>query len=112
MEGQVKPAFLLLDEMDYELRIRGIVTNRDMNEKRKILGTLLRKEKEGSPELVDPSYVFGDKSSKTNNTLDSISNQIPDVEVTPVDSLYQRLKARLGHVEARIRRMRVDLTKK
>lgn len=40
---EMKPRHLLATELNYELRIRGVESNRDVNDKRKILSRLLTK---------------------------------------------------------------------
>lgn len=60
MDISFKPGHLLLSELDYELKIRKVVTNRSQDDKRKILARLLDKERnKGSLDVVqDPDFNF------------------------------------------------------
>lgn len=108
----MKPRHLLAPEIDYELKIRNVVTDRDIKDKHKILGKLLQKERESGKTqlLVDPDYSFINEQNAINITLDSIKNNVSDFEGTTKDSLYIRTKSRLSHVQGRIERMQIDRT--
>lgn len=52
MDSTFKPMHLLLNELDYELRIRNVVSKRSQDEKRKILARLLEKERYACSSLL------------------------------------------------------------
>lgn len=59
MDTIFKPVHLLLSELNYELRIRNVISNRNQDDKRKILARLLEKERKNSNiNLLDPEYDF------------------------------------------------------
>lgn len=101
----MKPNHLLINEINYELRIRDIVTNRDIHDKRKILGKALQKEKHRNIKLVDPNFVYITERQEITNSLESIKQLVQEFEGPTTDSLYLRLQSRLIHVTNRIQRM-------
>lgn len=99
---------LLIEELNYELKIRQIITQRDINEKRKILSRLLEKERSSPGSLIDMSNydnIFEQECTAINASLDSIKTLLSDFEGTTTDSLFKRLKSRIIHLTGRIRRM-------
>lgn len=102
---------LLSAELDYELRLRGVVSKRDHAEKRKILQRLLDKEKHrqaySALSLVDPQYDNDIEIVEIPNTLSNIESLIADVESTR-DSLYSRLCSRIQHITNRVSRYKID----
>lgn len=61
MDISFKANQLLLPELNYELRIRDVFTDRPIDEKRKILGRLLHKERQKDFDvstLKDQSFNF------------------------------------------------------
>lgn len=110
MDISFKPGHLLLSELDYELRIRKVVTNRSQDDKRKILARLLDKERnKGSLDVVqDPDFNFDRESEVINSTLESIKSLIAEFEGPTSDSLYKRLKSRLFHITYRVQRMPIE----
>lgn len=71
----MKSKHLLVSELDYELRIRNIVTARDRADKQKILSKLLQKETDQGSSLIaliDPNYNFTLEQIEINLTLDGI----------------------------------------
>ena len=61
MHSTFRARNLLQDELDYELRIRGVTTRRDAGEKCKVLQRLIDKEIAQLKDpfiLVDPDYDF------------------------------------------------------
>ncbi|KAK0070931.1 hypothetical protein PV325_013837, partial [Microctonus aethiopoides] len=101
----------LLDfELDYELAIRNVVTTRTVNERRKILTKLLRKEKDnpGSKICLD-TYVFdfNFEEEEINKSILSITDVIIDFEGTVTDSAYGRVRSRINHLTGRISRIQI-----
>lgn len=64
----LKPNFLLIQELNYELRIRGVESSRDVNDKRKILSRLLVKERGRDILLTDPLFNFKTEEVAITNT--------------------------------------------
>lgn len=111
MEDYVKPNLLLKDELDYELKIRSVVTDKPIEHKRKILGRLLVKERENGTDilkLVDPSFGWDTEKAEINSTIDSIKTLISDFEGPTSDSVYIRARARICHLTTRISRLNLD----
>ncbi|XP_031333880.1 uncharacterized protein LOC116163889 [Photinus pyralis] len=100
-----KPSHLLIDEIKYELRIRGVVTDRPVDDKRKILNKLLAKERGRHLTHIDPFYDFGREQDAINKTLESISNLVTEFEGNEIDSAFKRGISRLNHVSGRISRI-------
>lgn len=105
MSGEIKPNHLLLNEINYELRVRGIITERDVHEKRKILGKLLRKERNRNLEIIDPNFNFDFERIEIQATLDNIKILVEEFEGTTSDSVYARVQSRLCHAAGRINRI-------
>lgn len=111
MEDYFKPNLLLKDELDYELRIRNIVTEKTVNDKRKILGRLLEKERQNKTNvlcLVDKSFDYELEKTQLGETIESIKQLIVDFEGPSTDSIYLRARARILHATKRI--LRLSLT--
>lgn len=107
MAAEMKPNHLLISEINYELRIRGIVTHRDIHDKRKILGKALQKDRSRNINLTDPDFVYATERYEINVTLESIKQLVQDFEGTVADSVYGRIHSRLTHVIGRIKRMAI-----
>lgn len=110
MEDTFRPNHLLLEELEYELNIRNVVSSRSQQDKRKILSRLLEKERVRSGSLIDLDnyeFNFDVEQQAITKTLDSIRNLIADFEGTSSDSLFLRIKSRIAHVTGRIMRMPV-----
>lgn len=105
--SEMKPRHLLAAELNYELRIRGVESNRDVNDKRKILSRLLARDRNGNREckLEDPKYDFETERAAIVNTLDSIKAAVQEFEGPATDSAYARLQSRLIHVTERVKRI-------
>lgn len=103
----IKPRHLLLPEIDYELKIRNIHTQKDRADKIKILNRILEKEAKGnnSIKLDSYDYNFEKEQDEINTTLISITALVLEFEGNPLDSLFQRIKSRLAHLIARINRV-------
>ncbi|KAL3286936.1 hypothetical protein HHI36_001421 [Cryptolaemus montrouzieri] len=109
MDYEMKPNHLLIGELNYELRIRGVTSERDQDVKRKMLGRLLDKERRGQVQnLLDPSYVFANERDDIEYALLSIRQLINEFEGTTSDSVYKRVKSRLAHITSRVQRMPID----
>lgn len=105
MNVELKPKCLLVEELNYELRIRGVQTSRDVNDKRKMLGKLLDRERNRNIAIEDPNFLFDTERLAIDTTLESIRQIVREFEGPPTDSTYVRVRARLAHVAARIQRM-------
>lgn len=105
MSGEIKPNHLIIHEINYELRIRGIITERDVHEKRKILGKALRKDKNRDLVLIDPNFDFEVERNEIQSTLNSIKHLVEEFEGTTSDSVYIRVQSRLCHAAGRIKRI-------
>lgn len=105
MSAEIKPKFLLVEELNYELRIRGVQTSRDVNDKRKMLSKLLDKERHRKLVIADPNFIFDTERLAIDTTLENIKQIIREFEGPSTDSTYVRLRARLAHVSARVQRM-------
>lgn len=105
MEDSMKPIHLLCDELNYELKIRGIVTMRDIPAKRKILARALEKERFRPLQLIDENFNFEGEKQAINSTLESVNTLIVEFEGPASDSLCKRIKSRLIHVTDRVKRM-------
>lgn len=103
----MKPGHLLVDELNYELRIRGIVTERkDVNVKRKLLAKQLEKDRNRARlEYVDPLYNYENEVTVINKTLDSIRLLIEDFDGPESDSTYKRICSRIAHITGRVKRL-------
>ncbi|KAG5872091.1 hypothetical protein JTB14_006437 [Gonioctena quinquepunctata] len=101
----MKPNHLLVSEINYELKIRGVVTSRDVHEKRKILSKALQKERNRDIVYVDPDFDCDTERVAVQATLDSIREMIQDFEGTTSDSVYCRAQTRLTHIINRIKRI-------
>ncbi|KAL3281436.1 hypothetical protein HHI36_004644 [Cryptolaemus montrouzieri] len=81
MDHEMKPNHLLIGELNYELRIRGVTSERDQDVKREMLGRLLDKEQRGQVQnLLDPSYVFANERDDIEYALLSIRQLINEFE--------------------------------
>lgn len=105
----MKPAHLLMEELNYELRIRGIVTERkDANIKRKLLSRQLEKDKNRAAlAYIDPLYNFNDEVAVIDRTLDSIRSLVEEFEGPETDSAYKRIQSRIVHITERVKRIAV-----
>lgn len=101
----------LLDyELDYELAIRSVITQRNVSEKRKILSKLIKKErsanKPGSQvDLDNYNYNFKFEEAAINKSITSITDAIIDFEGTTSDSAYARIQSRIIHLSDRVKRL-------
>lgn len=102
--------YLLDYELDYELAIRNTLTNRNVQDKRKILKRLLDKEKDIPGRKIDlDSYDFDFKVEEegVNKSILSITEAVIDFEGTSSDGAFQRIISRIAHVMGRILRIPV-----
>lgn len=103
----MKLVCLLIEELTYELRIRGVNTNRDIVSKHKILARALEKERFRAVEFIDPDYNVETERVAINNTLESVNSLIAEFEGPASDSLCKRIKSRLTHVTNRVKRLQI-----
>ncbi len=111
MDEYLRPNLLLKDELDYELRIRGVICDRPVAEKRKTLSRLLAKEREGNVDilkLVDNFFDINSEKMEIEKIIDSIQNLIADFEGPTSDSIYLRARARILHLTNRVLRFKPD----
>lgn len=102
----MKPIHLLQEELNYELRIRGIITTRkDASVKRKMLARALESERFRNITLVDPEYDSVQEIKTITDTLDSIRNLVVEFEGPENDSQFRRIKSRLICITNRIQRL-------
>lgn len=101
----MKPVHLLSEELNYELRIRDIITTRDIPAKRKILTRALEKERFRPLQLLDAAFNYESEKAAVDKTLESINSLIQEFEGPASDSLYKRIKSRLIHITGRVKRM-------
>lgn len=108
----MNPVHLHIDELNYELRIRGIVTNKDVHKKRKILKRALEREAFRKIDLTDPEFEYRTECDEINDILNSISTLIDDFEGPSTDSVFKRIISRLVHITDRVKRMPISDDKK
>lgn len=112
MEESFRPNHLLDYELDYELKIRGVVSQRNVNDKRKILGTLLNKENVSKKSQIDFNIVskldLTVEKKDISKSLQSILDVISDFEGTAQDSTFLRMKSRINHVSNRVQRLTIS----
>lgn len=106
MEIEINPTHLSINELNYELRIRRVVSCRGQDEKRKILRRLLVRQKTVKDlELHDPEFSFTTEQNEINATLESITQLVIEFEGNKDDSTFKRAKSRLSHISERISRL-------
>lgn len=103
----MKPNHLLAEELNYELRIRGVVTSRDVAQRRKILARALDKERDREIPWEDPNYDFDTEVASINNSIDSVRAVISEFDGPDTDSAFKRAKSRLIHLVKRIQRIKI-----
>lgn len=112
MEEVFRSSHLLDYELIYELKVRDVVTTRNVAEKRKMLNLLLAKERDSKKSLVldriVSALVFADEQEEIDRSLKSIAEIIADFEGNSQDSTFLRMKSRLVHVSLRTRRLHVE----
>lgn len=107
MTENFNPNHLLINELDYELAIRNVVTTRNMQEKRKILSRLLAREPSpgDSIDLNSYNFNFEFEQDAINGSLQSITTLVIDFEGNSSDSVFRRIISRLVHVSGRVQRI-------
>lgn len=102
----MKPIYLLTDELNYELRIRGVNASRkDAAAKRKILHRLLDTDRNRKVDYVDPNFEYASEKEIIENSLESIKSLITDFDGPASDSMFKRIETRLCHIYNRVIRM-------
>ncbi|XP_050501535.1 uncharacterized protein LOC126881346 [Diabrotica virgifera virgifera] len=101
-----KAEHLLVDELDYELKIRDIMPEESttVDKKRNLLRGALKQEA-GNRSFLQISAVslpFEEQQKGITETLDSLSKKIEKFRGTVKDTEYARLTSRLGHISARV----------
>lgn len=107
MDYEFLPRHLLLNEIDYELKIRNVNSRKDRSEKIKILSRLLQRENLGTDiiDLENYDSTFEEERDAINSTIVSITSLVVDFEGNPADTLFQRIKSRIAHVTGRVQRI-------
>lgn len=101
-----QPNHLLEFELDYELKIRVASSPRNVAEKRKILGRLLRKEKpDADINLVIVTLDIAVERREIQSSLDSVARVVDEFDGTSADSAFRRVMSRLNHVRGRASRI-------
>lgn len=105
----MKPIHLLSQELNYELRIRGIVTERkEASQKRKMLTRLLERDRDRKDILLeDPEYNVENEKRVIAETVESIKNVISEFEGPESDSTYKRIRSRIIHITNRVSRVKL-----
>lgn len=101
----IKPIHLAVNELDYELRIRGVVTQKEVVKRQKILQLALDRESQKVVHLSDPEFNFDTEKDAVNNSIDSINGLVLEFEGNENDAAYKRIKSRLSHLSGRILRI-------
>lgn len=106
---EMKPIHLLTQELNYELRIRGIVTERkEASQKRKMLARLFERDRDRvNIVLEDPEYNFDNERRVIDETIESIKNVISEFEGPESDSTYKRIRSRIIHISNRVLRIKI-----
>ncbi|XP_063917390.1 uncharacterized protein LOC135133067 [Zophobas morio] len=111
MDDTFKARYLLAGELDYELRIRGIVTKRGSDDKRRLLQRSVDKDIGRPLELIlaykDPQFDYEQEVESINSTIDSIKQLMPEFEGSPQDALFKRLRTRIAHATLRVLRIKI-----
>lgn len=105
-----KANHLLANELNYELRIRGVESDKPHDQKRKILSRIIAKEQQQNFDrniLSDPSYDPQIEKTEIDQSLKSIETVVKDFEGPTSDSAYKRAVSRLEHIVGRIKRIRL-----
>lgn len=72
------------------MKIRGIITNRARDEKKKMLRRSLQRQ--GIERLNDPDYIFYTEQNEINKTIESIAQLVIDFESSKYDSVPKRAR--------------------
>lgn len=103
---KIKPIYLLTEELNYELRIRGVNAGRkDAAAKRKILNRLLELDRNRTIDFVDPNFDFNTEQNIITETLQSVKSLIDEFEGPASDSLFKRIETRLIYIYNRVLRI-------
>ncbi|CAG9765681.1 unnamed protein product [Ceutorhynchus assimilis] len=109
MADSISPRHLLVSEIDYELKFRGVLANCGRPEKITLLKRLLDKVAQGGNQsnvgVYKFTFAFPTESIEIDTTIASITTLVADFEGNPSDTLFLKIKTRLAHVMARIQRL-------
>lgn len=106
--SNLKPIHLHIEELNYELRVRGILTTRkDVNIKRKMLHRRLDTERGPDIELVDPDFDIDNEKRIIDETLGQLRNLINKFNGPETDSDFQRIRSRLIYITNRVKRIKI-----
>ncbi|KAK4882501.1 hypothetical protein RN001_005820 [Aquatica leii] len=99
---------LLVDEVDYELYVRGISFQGSVVEKRKLLRARLRLEKLSTVSFPEININDTEELQICRDKLILLSAEVQVYRPTIVDSVFERLHTRLLHVHGRLDRIKPD----
>ncbi|CAG9768424.1 unnamed protein product [Ceutorhynchus assimilis] len=106
----MKPTHLTQPELNYELRIRGVVAARlDASAKRKMLRRRMDADRNRDVLYVDPDYDFQNEKEIITETLEILEGLIAEFEGPQTDSSFQRIRSRLIYISNRICRLTIPV---
>lgn len=101
------PGCLKVDELDYEIRIRGVEPSGDVDAKRKILRGLFSQERaDRSFRAISNPITFDNDYDAIIATLNDLKDVIEGYKSEDTN-LHKRISSRLAHVSARINRLNI-----
>lgn len=100
--------YLVLEEIDYEMRIRGVTSSKkNVVEKRNMLSRLI--ESVPDDKILDAEFDFEEEKNKIISAMSILKNLIEEFDAgTRTDTQFKRIDTRLFHYTARTRRMIVE----
>lgn len=104
------PNHLKLNELNYELKIRGLEISGTVEVKRKILRGSLNQENANrsfSGTCANP-YSFDDDVKEMKDTVSDLQSVIDNFSGSKEDPSFKRISSRLAHLSNRYQRLKVD----
>lgn len=104
------PQALKVEELDYELAIRNLKPQGNVDTKKKILRGVLSQESadRSFQGLTEHPFSFEDDVKGVEGTLQDLKNIIGDFTGTKQDPTFKRVSARLKHVSGRIYKIKSE----
>ncbi|KAF5287224.1 hypothetical protein FQA39_LY16001 [Lamprigera yunnana] len=99
---------LLLDELDYELLVRGVTSSGTVADKRKLLRSRINLEKITKTSSPNVNLNFGDELRVCDDKLQYIETDLSTFASGFSDNEYRRIRIRLLHLDGRIERIRPE----
>lgn len=94
--------FLLTDELRYEIEVRGFTPTRTVEDRRKQLRAILRRQGEKlSKDLASPN-PFSVDFEEINQSLNSLKNEVNALTADTQSHVFKRLAARFSHLDFRL----------